>query len=130
MVRKRAGWILGGAGFAALLLGTRALRRRWVPFAIAGASMQPSLEAGDFVLVDRGRAVRRGDIVVARRPDQPSLEVVKRVAAIDDAGALSLMGDNAERSTDSRSFGGVPRANVVGVVRLRYWPFWRLHRFG
>lgn len=33
-----------------------------------------------------------------------------------------VMGDNRERSSDSREWGLVPRANIVGKVWLRYWP--------
>ena len=33
-----------------------------------------------------------------------------------------LMGDNRNRSNDSRSFGAVPKGNIVGEVIFRYWP--------
>lgn len=33
-----------------------------------------------------------------------------------------VFGDNREESSDSREWGAVPKANIVGRVFLRYWP--------
>ena len=38
------------------------------------------------------------------------------------AGEVFLLGDNAGSSIDSRAFGTVPAADVVGVVDGRVWP--------
>jgi signal peptidase I len=38
------------------------------------------------------------------------------------ADEVFLMGDNRANSADSRSFGPVPVANVIGRAWLRYWP--------
>jgi signal peptidase I len=38
-------------------------------------------------------------------------------------GDLFVMGDHRHDSSDSRSFGPVPIANVIGRAWLRYWPF-------
>jgi len=38
-------------------------------------------------------------------------------------GELFLMGDHRQVSTDSRVFGTVPVASVIGRAWLRYWPF-------
>ena len=37
-------------------------------------------------------------------------------------GELFLMGDHRQNSADSRAFGPVPIANVIGRAWLRYWP--------
>lgn len=37
-------------------------------------------------------------------------------------GQYLLLGDQRDRSTDGRSFGPVSAEEIVGVVRLRYWP--------
>lgn len=37
-----------------------------------------------------------------------------------------LMGDNRSQSCDSRTWGAVPRGNLIGTVVLRYWPLSRL----
>ena len=36
--------------------------------------------------------------------------------------SVYVLGDNRTNSLDSRYFGPVPRANLLGVVVLRYWP--------
>jgi hypothetical protein len=61
-------------------------------------------------------------VVVARRPDRPELEIIKRIGSIDDAGAIFLAGDNPDASTDSRQFGALTRAHIVARVSWRYWP--------
>lgn len=41
-------------------------------------------------------------------------------------GNYFLMGDNRGGSCDSRSWGAVPRANLIGPVVFRYWPLDRI----
>lgn len=41
-------------------------------------------------------------------------------------GHVFMMGDNRNRSSDSRSFGPVPIDDVVGMARVRYWPLDRI----
>lgn len=100
--------------------------RRWPVAAVvvAGDSMRPTLRAGDCLLVLRRGRIRPGDLVLTRRPDRPSLLVVKRVLAVE-SGGWWVEGDNPECSDDSRTFGPVSGADVRGRVVIRYW---RAHR--
>jgi nickel-type superoxide dismutase maturation protease len=97
--------------------------------AIAGASMEPTLHDGDWLLVRKlSRPPREGEVVVATDPREPERLLVKRVRSV--AGdRVTVQGDHVDpsESTDSRQFGPIPRAAVVGRPVLRYAP---LHRFG
>jgi nickel-type superoxide dismutase maturation protease len=87
--------------------------------------MAPRLPSGARVVaraIDGSMRLRVGDVVVARRPDRPELEIIKRISAIDAGGAIVLVGDNPAASTDSRQFGPVTRAHILARVRWRYWP--------
>jgi len=87
--------------------------------------MAPRLPSGSLIVarpIDSTTRLRVGDVVVARRPDRPDLEIVKRVQAIDPAGAIFLVGDNPSSSTDSRQFGAVMRHHILARVGWRYWP--------
>ena len=101
---------------------------------VKGLSMAPTLLPGDHLLVRPARTLRRGDLVVVQDPDADSRWVVKRVAALPgerivvdgqtlDAGeGLLVLGDNADRSTDSRHYGAVSLSAVHGRVWYRYAP--------
>ena len=101
---------------------------------VKGLSMAPTLLPGDHLLVRPARSLRRGDLVVVKDPDAQGRWVVKRVAALPgqhvtvdgrrlQAGSgLVVLGDNAERSTDSRHYGAVPLDAVHGRVWYRYAP--------
>lgn len=84
--------------------------------------MEPTLLAGDRVLAVRAGRIRPGDLVALRDPRVPTRLIVKRVAAIDDAGRLTVVGDRPDASTDSRQFGSVERRLVQGRVVYRYGP--------
>jgi nickel-type superoxide dismutase maturation protease len=94
---------------------------------VEGRSMAPALLPGDRLLVEsltfRRRTPRAGEMVLAPDPRTPQRELVKRVAALDaHAATLSLAGDAADASTDSRAFGPVPVREVRWRVVGRYWP--------
>lgn len=88
--------------------------------------MRPTLEPADRVLVLPLRA-RVGDVVAVRDPRSRDRIIVKRVHAIVE-GALDVRGDNADASTDSRTFGVVAPGAVLGRVVYRYAPAARAGR--
>lgn len=93
-------------------------RRRRVR--IRGESMRPHLQPGDEVLVDpyayRRSAPQPGEIVLAQHPYRRDLKLVKRVAAVLEGDRYRLRGDNPSESTDSRTFGNLPRQEILGRV--------------
>jgi len=88
--------------------------------------MVPTLLPGDRVLVWRGFGplrppIRVGDLVAVVDPRNPGRVMVKRVAE-RLGGEIFVRGDNETASTDSRHFGTVGAAAIVGRVVYRYLP--------
>lgn len=113
-----------GLGLAAVAVANVA---RWLDAVeVRGASMAPTLLPGDRLLVEAlsfaRRSPRVGEIVLAADPREPERELVKRVVAVMANGDLVVGGDSAQRSTDSRAFGPLPRGAVRWRVVLRYGP--------
>jgi signal peptidase I len=125
------------------------LRRRFLSVLVEGSSMEPTLHAGQRVLVRRTEVadLRRGQVVVVARPadgpppraDVPSW-LIKRVAAVPGdpipreavpalrhvveprvpAGRLVLLGDNHAASFDSRRVGYFSADTLLGTVVRPY----------
>jgi nickel-type superoxide dismutase maturation protease len=89
-------------------------RRR---FRVTGASMEPTLHDGEFVLVDAWRRPRSGELALVRHPHRSEVTVVKRVASIDDDGC-ELSSDNPSAGTDSRTWGPLDPSLILGTVVL------------
>ena len=93
-------------------------------YQVAGESMTPAVSPGERVLVNRAaywlRRPRAGDVVVVRDPRAPQRLLIKRIDGPAGGDTWSLLGDNAPASTDSRSFGPVRRALLIGKVLSRY----------
>jgi signal peptidase I len=51
--------------------------------------------------------------------------MLKRIAGVA-GGTCTVLGDRPEESTDSRAFGPVPLANVLGRALFRYGPIGRI----
>lgn len=90
---------------------------------VKGNSLKPAFEPGDYVLVAGVpwllRGIRAGDTIVFRHAGYGTL--IKRVARLEEGGRAFYVLGTDEDSVDSRRFGAVPRAAVIGKVigRLR-----------
>jgi signal peptidase I len=118
---------------------------------VSEASMRPTIDPGDWLLVDptTPRWPRRGAIVVFHEPDSDLL-AIKRVAArpgervdldaghlilgadeawlLSDATDADLLAAGAGEPVDSRRYGPVPVEALVGRAWFRYGPLTRLGR--
>lgn len=91
-------------------------------FVVRGMSMAPTLLPGDRLLVRRWpRRLAPGALVVVAAPLVPRRLVVKRISSVRGA-QVTVLGDNPAASTDSRSYGPLPRAALRGRVVYRYAP--------
>ncbi|CCI49615.1 unnamed protein product [Albugo candida] len=115
--------------------------------------MLPTLNRnGDIVLLDKVtpsiRPIRKGEVVVSKSVSDPRNTICKRVIAEEGdmvcvrptyagstaefhripRGYVWLEGDNKHDSHDSRNYGPIPRAMIIGRVRMRIWPLHQVHR--
>ncbi|OHB17332.1 MAG: hypothetical protein A2749_01860 [Parcubacteria group bacterium RIFCSPHIGHO2_01_FULL_45_26] len=105
------------------------------PFIVQGASMVPTFNNGDYLIVDeisyRFREPQKGDVVVFRYPKDVSKFFIKRIEGtpgdmVNQTKLLNdqyfVLGDNSEASSDSRIWGPVPRKNIIGRPFVRLLP--------
>lgn len=100
-------------------------------------SMLPTLRPGDRLRVDprayRSRPPAVGEIVVLRDPEEPARWLVKRVDAVGPSdpgaargplpvGTVFVVSDAPGPTRDSRRFGPVPVAGLLGRAYERYAP--------
>ncbi|WP_205473791.1 S24/S26 family peptidase [Janibacter melonis] len=115
-----------------------------LPFAlvrVTGASMEPTLRAGDLLLARRGASVRPGDVVLCDLPPdpwgRPRPTAVKRVTGTDpdDPGRWWVESDDPRAGVSSfdPTVGSLPpeavHARVILRVRCRKWDL-RVRRVG
>jgi signal peptidase I len=121
--------------------------------AVIEGSMRPTIEPGDWLLIDPTvrRWPRRGAVVVFREPESDVLaikrvaagpgDVVRGVRVTDPATGDEvevtirlipdeawLLGDDPAASVDSRRYGPVALDRLVGRAWFRYAPMRRLGR--
>ncbi len=83
-------------------------------YRIAQRSMEPAIREGSYVLVNCWqRSLSLDDVVVVRGIG--GVMLVKRIKKIGKDG-LFLLGDNRNRSIDSRKFGPLGMKSVIGKV--------------
>jgi len=99
--------------------------RRFGVVDVAGPSMRRTLLDGDQVLVRYGAPVRPGAVVLFRHPLQQDLLVIKRAVG-RRPGGWWMLSDNPLVTSDSREYGAVPDALVLGraLLRIRPRPGW------
>jgi phage repressor protein C with HTH and peptisase S24 domain len=86
--------------------------------------MQPTLQEGDRLLVQRDGAATLGALVVVRLPGGRP-EAVKRIVHRQTDGWW-VERDNPAEGIDSWLVGAIADDDVLGVVRGRLWPRPRL----
>lgn len=83
---------------------------------VVGHSMVPVLPPKTLVLAHRlVHRVKVGNIVVISHEGK---EKIKRISQIGN-GAVFVLGDHPETSTDSRHFGWISKHQIIGKV---FWP--------
>jgi phage repressor protein C with HTH and peptisase S24 domain len=104
----------------------RAPRHTWGMAKVVGASMEPTLRAGDRLWVSYGRTPVPGQVVVARLADGAVVvkRAVERRTTASGRSGWWLLSDNpgAPGVLDSRHRGPVADTDVFGVVTARLWP--------
>lgn len=87
------------------------------PIEVKGVSMQPTLQDGQFLILNTlDKDIKVGDIVVI----EPLIcaggtYIIKRVTNIED-DKVFVEGDNKDHSLDSRTFGWIRKDAIMGVI--------------
>jgi signal peptidase I len=79
---------------------------------------------GETVQEQKGRMFIDGLLLVERYVKQRDRQSHRRITI--PAGSYYVLGDNRSSSCDSRAWGPLPRASIIGRVIATYWPPSRL----
>jgi nickel-type superoxide dismutase maturation protease len=87
-------------------------------FRVEGDSMEPTYKSGDLLLGRRWKlSPQEGDVVVVLAENRP---LIKRLKSINDE-EIQVEGDNKSASTDSRTFGPLPKNAIKATILCRLY---------
>lgn len=86
---------------------------------VAGKSMAPTFNEGDWLVVLWGGAFRPGQTVLVEKESQPGVFLIKRIIRLE-AEKYWVEGDNKEASTDSRQWGVIEHSEIAATVVFRF----------
>ncbi|XP_061187576.1 mitochondrial inner membrane protease subunit 1-like [Saccostrea echinata] len=110
---------------------------------LTGDSMYPTIHSNDKAFIEymsvSNQRLQKGDIVICKKPYNPTSLVCKRLIGMEHdriikedgqvvkvpKGHVWLEGDNKEDSEDSRDYGPVPYGLLESRVFYRWWPLQR-----
>jgi len=78
--------------------------------------MKPTLNDGEFVLIDPDKVPQVGDLAVFIHPQIGDLAVIKRVVEVGPSGAFTVHCDNPTEGSDSRTWGPLAADSLCGQV--------------
>lgn len=106
-----------------LLINGRPLDRKLVPVADETPAMRVDGKQAFYEYTGN----RRYTILVDNEGESKSNTVTEQTVPI---GSYFVFGDNRDQSLDSREFGSIPHADIIGQVFINYWPGDTWRRFG
>ena len=83
--------------------------------------MRPTINSGDFLIYkpikSKTSILKTGNLVVIKHPAKGDTLLVKRIFKINHP-LVEVRGDNKINSIDSRQFGIINEAHIIGIVDL------------